>query len=163
MSGDILLKNLHMKSHVKITGSGNLTVCNTYQNLTIFKQFTLPFVFAAGMDGSLHAQLGPGSHEIQISQLKENSYVQVVNGTLVLKVPDPCPFGIRVNAQSIHATEKMLQTAAGCRGGDPEGSERFEYRTSTSDPIIEIDARKSRVQIVNEDWFSSLKLGFNSN
>lgn len=113
------------------------------------------------MDGSLHALLGSGSHEIQISQLKENSYVQVINGTLVLKVPNPCSFGIQITAQSIDVTERILET--GCLKQNSEGFKCFEYRPSENALLIQIDAHKSKVHLLNEDWFSSLKLGFSDN
>lgn len=108
------------------------------------------------MDGSLEAQLGQGRHQIQISQLQENSSVRIVNGSLTLKVPEDCSFGIRVTARSIVTPEKM-------RIGHPvvksEESCSFDYRTDDANVTIEIEGKQSDVIIEHEDWFSSLKLG----
>lgn len=108
------------------------------------------------MDGSLDAQLGQGRHQIQISQLQGNSSVRIVHGSLTLKVPEDCPFGIRVTARSIVTPEKMrtgrlITTDESCS---------FDYRTDDpNNTVIEIEAKHSQVVIENEDWFASLQLG----
>lgn len=113
-------------------------------------------LFTAGMDGSLDAQLGQGQHQIQISQLQENSSVRIVNGSLALKVPENCSFGIRVTARSIVVPEKMR---VGCPVVKSEGSCRFDYRTDDANVLIEVEGNKSDVVIEHEDWLTSLKLG----
>ena len=157
-TGNITLKNLHRKCNVKITSSGNLKACMTEFNFFLSCRHLLSnytCAFSAGMDGSLDAQLGQGRHQIQISQLQENSSIRVLHGSLTLKVPDGCPFGIRVTARSITVPEKMrigsLVTA--------DDSCSYEYRTEDADAIIEIEGKTSEVAIENEDWFASLGLG----
>ncbi|KAI9555603.1 hypothetical protein GHT06_018118 [Daphnia sinensis] len=134
-TGNITLKNLHRKCNVKITSTGNLT--------------------ASGMDGSLDAQLGQGQHQIQISQLQENSSIRVIHGSLTLKVPVDCPFGIRVTAGSIVVTpEKMKGNVA-----TNDECSLFEYQTDEEgQPIIEIEGKNSSVVIENQDWYTSLGL-----
>ena len=108
------------------------------------------------MDGSLDAQLSQGRHQIQISQLQESSCVRIVDGSLTLKVPDDCPFGIRVTARSISVPEKMR---AHCIHKNDE-SGIFVYRAD-ADTVIEIQGKNSDVSIENQDWFASLQLGSN--
>ena len=112
------------------------------------------------MDGSLDAQLGQGRHQIQISMLQENSSVRIVHGSLKLKVPEDCPFGIRVSARSIVTPEKMPNG----RLVSTDESSIFEYRSeegADARPIIEIEAKNGQVAIEYQDWFASLQLGSN--
>lgn len=135
-TGNITLKNLHRKCNVKITSTGNLT--------------------ASGMDGSLDAQLGQGQHQIQISQLQENSSIRIVHGSLTLKVPVDCPFGIRVTARSIVVTPEKMKMGSVVTNGE---CSLFEYQTDDEgQPIIEIEGQNSSVVIENQDWYTSLGL-----
>ena len=161
-TGNITLKNLHRKCSVKITSSGNLNACNHKIVLFLnhyhlfFSLFFFLYSFVAGMDGSLDAQLGQGQHQIQISQLQENSSIRIVNGSLTLKVPEDCSFGIRVTARSIAITPEKMRIGHLLT---TDGSCFFEYRThDDSHSIIEVEGKNSHVVIENEDWFASLGL-----
>lgn len=108
------------------------------------------------MDGSLDAQLGQGQHQIQISQLQENSSIRVVHGSLTLKVPVDCPFGIRIIAQSITVSSEKMKMGNIVTKDD---CSLFEYQTDAEgQPIIEIDGQNSSVVIENQDWYTSLGL-----
>lgn len=109
------------------------------------------------MDGSLNAQLGKGHHQIQISRLDSDSMVQVVHGSLVLRIPEECTFGIRIHARSITLPERM----AGVMIDPHTQAQRFEYPPrSSTESIIEIDATNSQVVVEHQDWMSSLGLGW---
>ena len=115
----------------------------------------------AGMDGSLDALLGNGRHEIQISQLQANSTIRIGNGSLTLKVPEKCPFGLRISALSI-----VLPASMTCNGNhvksEGENSSCFEYQADAQDvPVIHIVGNKSCIVVENQDWFASLGLKFN--
>lgn len=109
------------------------------------------------MDGSLDAYLpGTGHHQIQISQLNENSSIRIGGhgSHLVLKVPDPCTFGIRINAKSIAVPEKMTEHQI---------LTQFEYQTENSDcVVIEVNAENGRVVVEHQDWLASLGIGFSN-
>ena len=111
------------------------------------------------MDGSLEAQLGKGHHQIQISQLSDNSVVKVVRGSLTLRIPDGCTFGIRARASSISLSERVA-ALAGVSSIDPQAdSQHFEYQTSDGSAIIDIEADNGgQVTIELQDWISSLGL-----
>jgi len=131
--GNINLKNLHRQSKVEISGKGNLVI--------------------SGMDGSLDAILGNGTHQIQISQLHDASSLKVKNGTLLLRIPEKCPFGIRIRAKSLTVPEVMKKLMK-----DENGCMNFEYMQEQQ-LILDIDATDSCVEVQFQDWLASL--GFN--
>lgn len=161
-TGNVTLKNLHRKSNVKITGSGNLTICKSSRSHDITNtQFTILFSVPAGMDGTLDAQLGKGRHQIQISQLSDNSVIKVVGGSLTLRVPEQCPFGIRIKALSILSLPERM-AALGVSSIDPHTESRhFEYQTSRGTAVIDVEVSKDgQVMVEHQDWISSLGLGW---
>ena len=106
---------------------------------------------AAGMDGSLDARLGPGRHEIQISRLKDRSEIRVTDsGHVTLKIPDPCPFGLRIRAQSITLPTSLPPTR--------KLDQHEEFTSGTDSPCIDVDAPNGTVIVEHEDWFASLGL-----
>jgi len=129
--GNIHLKNLHRQCNVSISGSGNLTI--------------------SGMDGSLDATLGSGTHQIQISQLHESSSLKVENGVLILKIPEQCVFGIHIRAKSLAVPEVMKKFT---KEGD-NGCTDLEYNPEQS-LMLDIDATNSHVEVQFADWLASL-------
>lgn len=117
------------------------------------------------MDGSLDAQLGIGRHHIQISQLSDSSSIRVVLGSLTLQVPNPCPFGIRIRAQTITLPDTMAKGAAS--NFQTQQPQLFEYNlidenvTKPVGPLIEIEAEKGQVTVEHSSWISSLGLHWN--
>ncbi len=117
------------------------------------------------MDGSLDAHLGIGRHHIQISQLSDGSSIRVVQGSLTLQVPDPCPFGIRIRAQTITLPDTMADSAAS--NFQTHQHQLFEYNlkdenvTNPPAKLIEIEAEKGQVTVEYSSWISSLGLRWN--
>jgi len=132
--GNINLKNLHRQCYVTISDNGNLTI--------------------SGMDGSLDAVLGDGVHQIQISQLQGLSSIKLENGQLTLKIPEQCPFGIRIRAKSLTLPEVMKEVAT--KHNDEYTVLEYNQEQSST---IDINAENSQVVVQFEDWLASL--GFN--
>jgi len=133
--GNIHLKNLHRQCSVAVSGNGNLTI--------------------SGMDGSLDAILGNGNHQIQISQLHDSSSIKVDNGVLTLKIPEQCPFGIRIQAKSL-TVPKMMESSM---KKEENGYTDLEYNKEQSS-VLDIDATNSHVEVQFEDWLASLGLNW---
>jgi len=108
----------------------------------------------AGMDGSLDAVLGDGVHQIQISQLQGLSSIKLENGQLTLKIPEQCPFGIRIRAKSLTLPEVMKEVAT--KHNDEYTVLEYNQEQSST---IDINAENSQVVVQFEDWLASL--GFN--
>ena len=113
------------------------------------------------MDGSLDALLGKGRHEIQISQLQENSSIRIANGSLTLKIPEKCPFGLRINALSIELPASMTGSNSrnDVKTSETAAGSLFEYKTDVEDvPVIHIVGNNTTVVVENQDWLASLGL-----
>lgn len=134
VSGNVNLKNLHRDCSVIISGDGNLTI--------------------SGMDGNLQAQLGKGRHEIQISRLKDLSTVKLNDGgCLKLKIPEPCPFSLRIRVPHIKIPESLER----CSTMDGETWRYGDYAESIE---IVCEDDRSEVIVEHQDWFASLGLSF---
>lgn len=115
------------------------------------------FFPTAGMDGRLEARLGSGNHVIQISQLAGKSHVELVDGgNLLLKIPENCPFGVDIEAESISLPDTMNRR--GVKNNGPLG-EAFVYQINDSH-CIKIKANNARVVVEHQDWLSSLGISW---
>lgn len=108
------------------------------------------------MDGCLQANLANGAHVVQISQLQDNSRIIMHCGQLQLKVPEPCSFGIQIQAKSITLSEVMERNGTKINDGQ---SDVFMFGDKTQ-IFLEIHAKNCDVTVENQDWISSLGFRF---
>lgn len=112
------------------------------------------YFFLVGFDGKLKTVIDKGSANIQISRISDDSEINLLNGSLILKLAEACQdyTEFRIKTLDWEIPESLKMTVRNCDGVV------HLMPDSNSDNIVKVNCMHGSVDVDSASWQDMIKM-----